>query len=63
MWDWIGLANDRNRWRALVNLVLNLHEMLGRERRLYTNRNKRFNMKCKQEEKANCIGFSEYFVQ
>jgi hypothetical protein len=22
--DWIGLANDRNRWRALVNLVLNL---------------------------------------
>jgi hypothetical protein len=22
--DWIGLAQDRNRWRALVNLVLNL---------------------------------------
>jgi hypothetical protein len=22
--DWIGLALDRNRWRALVNLVLNL---------------------------------------
>jgi hypothetical protein len=22
--DWIGLAEDRNRWRALVNLVLNL---------------------------------------
>jgi hypothetical protein len=22
--DWIGLAKDRNRWRALVNLVLNL---------------------------------------
>jgi hypothetical protein len=22
--DWIGLAHDRNRWRALVNLVLNL---------------------------------------
>jgi hypothetical protein len=21
--DWIGLAKDRNRWRALVNLVLN----------------------------------------
>jgi hypothetical protein len=21
--DWIGLAQDRNRWRALVNLVLN----------------------------------------
>jgi transcription termination factor 2 len=23
--DWIGLAQDRNRWRALVNSVLNLH--------------------------------------
>jgi hypothetical protein len=22
--DWIGLANDRYRWRALVNSVLNL---------------------------------------
>jgi hypothetical protein len=22
--NWIGLAKDRNRWRALVNLVLNL---------------------------------------
>jgi hypothetical protein len=22
--DWIGVAKDRNRWRALVNLVLNL---------------------------------------
>jgi hypothetical protein len=22
--DWIGLALDRNRWRALVNPVLNL---------------------------------------
>jgi hypothetical protein len=22
--DWIGLARDRNRWRALVNLVFNL---------------------------------------
>jgi hypothetical protein len=22
--DWIGLAQDRNRWRALVNYVLNL---------------------------------------
>jgi hypothetical protein len=29
--DWIGLAQDRNRWRALVNSLLNLgfHEMLG----------------------------------
>jgi hypothetical protein len=29
--DWIGLAKDRNMWRALVNSVLNLrfHEMLG----------------------------------
>jgi hypothetical protein len=22
--DWVGLALDRNRWRALVNLILNL---------------------------------------
>jgi hypothetical protein len=22
--DWIGLAEDRNKWRALVNSVLNL---------------------------------------
>jgi hypothetical protein len=30
--DWIGLAKDRNRWRALVNAVMNLggfHKMLG----------------------------------
>jgi hypothetical protein len=29
--DWIGLAQYRNRWRALVNSVLNLrvHTMLG----------------------------------
>jgi hypothetical protein len=26
--DWIGLAKDRNRWRALVNSVLNLRELL-----------------------------------
>jgi hypothetical protein len=32
--DWIGLAKDRNRWRALVNSVLSLrvHEMLGNYR-------------------------------
>jgi hypothetical protein len=32
--DWIGLAQDRNRWRALVNSVLNLgfHEMMGNYR-------------------------------
>jgi hypothetical protein len=22
--DWIGLAKDKNRWRALVNVVMNL---------------------------------------
>jgi hypothetical protein len=32
--DWIGLAQDRNRWRALVNSELNLRvpEMLGNYR-------------------------------
>jgi hypothetical protein len=25
--DWIGLAQDRNRWRALVNSVLNLRKL------------------------------------
>jgi hypothetical protein len=23
-WDWIGLAQDGYRWRALVNMVMNL---------------------------------------
>jgi hypothetical protein len=27
--DWIGLAGDRNRWRALVNSVLNLRVPLN----------------------------------
>jgi hypothetical protein len=29
--DWIGLAQDRNRWRALVNAIMNLQfqEILG----------------------------------
>jgi hypothetical protein len=28
--DWIGLAQERDRWRALVNMVMNLfHKMLG----------------------------------
>ena len=22
-WDWIGLADDRDRWRALVSTVMN----------------------------------------
>jgi hypothetical protein len=25
--DWIGLVQDRNRWRALVNSVLNLRDL------------------------------------
>jgi hypothetical protein len=29
--DWIGLAQDRGRWRALMNSVLN-HKMLGNYR-------------------------------
>jgi hypothetical protein len=29
--DWIGLTRDRDMWRALVNVVMNLgfHKMLG----------------------------------
>jgi hypothetical protein len=23
-WDWMNLAEDRNRWRAVVNTVMNL---------------------------------------
>jgi hypothetical protein len=32
--NWIGLAQDRNKWRVLMNLALNLwfHEMLGNYR-------------------------------
>jgi hypothetical protein len=32
--DWIGLAQNRDRWRALVNSTLNLgfHKMLGNYR-------------------------------
>jgi hypothetical protein len=26
--DWIGLAKDRNRWRAVVNSVLNLRDSM-----------------------------------
>jgi hypothetical protein len=27
--DWIGLAQEMNNWRALVNSVFGFHEMLG----------------------------------
>jgi hypothetical protein len=27
--DWIGLAEDRDRWRALVNSVFRLYKVLG----------------------------------
>jgi hypothetical protein len=30
--DWIGLAKDRNMWRALVNSVLNLRVPLNARR-------------------------------
>jgi hypothetical protein len=35
--DWIGLAQDRYRWRALVNSVMNLwfHKMLGTTEQLH----------------------------
>jgi hypothetical protein len=31
--DWIGLAEDRNRWRALVNEVMNLRFPLKKRER------------------------------
>jgi hypothetical protein len=30
--DWIGLAQNRDRWRAVVNSVFGFHKMLGNYR-------------------------------
>jgi hypothetical protein len=30
--DWIDLTQDRDQWRALVNMIMNLNKMFGKSR-------------------------------
>jgi hypothetical protein len=35
-WEWIHLTQDRDRWRTLVNVVMNLRVLAPRTLQLYT---------------------------